>query len=125
MIEFHNLKDQKSELKFIEKYLHEKNPSIRAYVIASQLKQAEYMLNPIGKISAYNKYKNKLNSLITAYPTNVSSRYMRLVVQERVPKMLSCSKLIQEDKLFLKKYVADQVGTSTQLVKYIKRYTSL
>ena len=122
--EFHALKLEKTELKFIEKYKSSKSVAVKAYVYAVQMKQAEHTMNPIKKIKIFKKYKNQFDALIKANPTNVHARYMRLVIQEKMPSFMGYNNFIAEDKKILKRYLSGS-SKKTYLEQYIKKNTSL
>ena len=122
--DFHNLKNKKEEIDFIFKYQKEKNSSAMAYVIAAEMKQAEYALNPISKLSIFNKNKEKLNNLINVDNTNIHLRYIRLLLQEKTPSFLGYNKHIDEDLNFLKEKIKIEDSTD-YLDSFILKNTSL
>ncbi len=122
--EFHALKTEKAELHFVSKYQNSKNVSIKAYVLAVQMKQAEHTMNPISKIKIFRKYKNKFDALIKLNPKNVHARYMRLVIQEKMPAIMGYNGSIQKDKKVLRVYFSEH-AESNYLINLIKKNTSL
>jgi hypothetical protein len=122
--EFHQLKTKNEEISFLKKYANEVNPNVQAYVCALEMKQAKYFFNPIAKIRVFRKTKNKLELLIKNNPNNIDLRYVRLMLQERIPSILGYHNDIETDKVFLK----DKLKTkkiSKKLEKYIHKNTSL
>ncbi len=122
--EFHELNTEDAEVVFIDKYKNSSNPSIIAYVIAMEMKQAEYIFNPVTKLKIFKKSKNNLNVLIEENPNDVHLRYIRLVLQENTPGILGYNDFIEEDKLFLKNKMTI-VDDSDYLDLYIDKNTSL
>ncbi len=122
--EFHALQTEKAELAFIKKYNGSKKVSIKAYVIAAKMKQAEHTMNPIKKVQIFKRHKKELNQLIASNPTNIHARYMRLVIQEKTPSFIGYNAFIKEDKKILKKYFL-QANKKVYLEKFIKKNTSL
>jgi hypothetical protein len=122
--EFHDLKTEKSEIQFIEKYKQSLDPSVLAYVVSIAMKQAEYSYNPYYKIKIFKTNKKKLNTLLNSNKSNIHLRYVRLVAQENAPSILGYDDYIMEDKAFLKKKL-DQKDKIDYLDKYIKANTSL
>ncbi|MFT5250078.1 MAG: hypothetical protein ACI93P_001813 [bacterium] len=122
--EFHDLKTEKSEIQFIEKYKQSLDPSVLAYVVSVAMKQAEYSYNPYYKIKIFKTNKKKLNTLLNSNKSNIHLRYVRLVAQENAPSILGYDDYIMEDKAFLKKKL-DQKDKIDYLDKYIKANTSL
>ncbi len=124
MIEFHKLQSEKDELSFLKKYQNETTPEILGYVFAVEMKQAEYTANPFKKLKIFNTTKKKLNTLIENNPSCVDLRYLRLLLQERTPKILGYDDNIEADKIFLKNEIDGQ-KVSVELTKYILKNTSL
>lgn len=122
--EFHELKTKNEEISFLKKYANEVNPNVQAYVCALQMKQAKYFFSPIAKLRAFRKSKNKLELLIKNNPDNIDLRYVRLMLQERIPSILGYQDDIETDKFFLR----DKLKTkkiSKKLEIYIHKNTSL
>ena len=122
--EFHALETQASEEAFYKKYKKSKDPSVLAYVLAIEMKQAEYTYNPFTMLSLFNQGKKRINALIRLYPDNVHLRYTRLVLQEETPWFLGFDDFLEVDKAFLKKKLA-QKDESDFLDMYIYKNTSL
>lgn len=122
--EFHELASKKEEAVFIKKFKQKSDPTIQAYVCAVEMKQAEYHFNPIVKLKIFNSTKNKLELLITKHPNNTDLRYIRLMLQERIPRFLGYRTSIEKDKSFLfSKIKAKQI--SKEFKYYIYKNTSL
>ena len=122
--EFHKVKTQEEELKFIAKYKSSKDYSIQAYVCALEMKQAEYPFNPYSKLSIFVRSRRKLSGLIEKSPSNVHLRYIRLILQENTPRILAYRTHVEEDKIFLSKVLIKKDETDF-LDSYIYKYTSL
>ena len=88
------------------------------------MKQAKYKTFPWSKLSIFNKEKKRLDELIKTHPNNIHLRYVRLVIQEKTPKILGYNKKIQEDKSFLK-IMLKKKDSSDYLDKFIIKNTSL
>ena len=121
--EFHDLRTEKTELAFIEKYKGSSKVSVKVYVLAARMKQAEYTLNPVKKIKIFNRYKKQLNALVKANPKNIHAHYMRLVIQEKTPSFIGYNDFLAEDKRILRTYL--RAEHSAYLEKLIKKNTSL
>ena len=124
VVEFHRLKGEKEEQNFINKYKSESNPDVKAYVYSLEMKKAEYSYNPVEKLTIFNRYRTKLESLISKHPSNIHLRYMRLTIQEKLPRFLGYSSSIEADKKFLKQKM-DNKDASDYMDDYIKQNTSL
>ncbi|MCT4699273.1 hypothetical protein [Tenacibaculum haliotis] len=124
VVKYHSVLSKKDELRYIETYQEKKNINIQAYVISLQMKQAKYKTFPWSKLSIFNKEKKRLDELIKTHPNNIHLRYVRLVIQEKTPKILGYNKNIQEDKSFLK-IILKKKDSSDYLDKFIIKNTSL
>lgn len=124
MEEFHLLSSEKDEKLFVEKYKNDTSPTIQGYVCAVEMKQAEYVFNPITKLKIFNTSKKKLDSLVFENPTNLDLRYIRLLLQERTPSILGYNDFIKEDKNILKTKIESR-QVSEEFINYIYRNTSL
>lgn len=124
MMEFHGLTSEDQEVKFIDTYNNSENPTILAYVVAIEMKQAEYTSNPYTKLKIFNDSKTKLNTLIAENPDDAHMRYLRLMLQEKTPSFLGYNEHIEEDKKFLRSKLAIK-DQSDILDEYIRKYTSL
>jgi hypothetical protein len=122
--EFHQLKTEEAEIKFITKYNQSTDPSVLAYVVSIAMKQAEYSYNPYYKLNVFNTNKALLDSLIMQHSSNTHLRYVRLVVQQNTPWILGYNGFIEEDQLFLKKML-EVKDESDYLDQYIMANTAL
>ena len=120
---FHNLNNKQAEELYINTY---KNTSIDmdAYVLALEMKKAQYTILPWRKWTIFSSQKKRLNQLIALYPQNIHLRYVRLVLQEHSPAFLGYNEHIEEDKNFLLLKI-NQVDSTDYLDRYIKQHTSL
>lgn len=123
VVEFHTLENKQDEERFIELY---KDSSIdaSAYIIALQMKKAEYTILPWRKWTIFHSQKKRLDQLIISHPQNVHFRYIRLVLQEHSPAFLGYNVHIEEDKNFLLNKM-EQTDSTDYMDTYIKQHTSL
>lgn len=122
--EFHHLKTEEAEIQFIKKYKQSTDPSVLAYVVSIEMKQAEYFFNPYNKLKVFRTNRKRLDTLIKQYDANIHLRYVRLMVQLNAPTILGYNDFIEEDKLFLKSKL-DESDTTDFLDAYIKDNTPL
>lgn len=122
--EFHHLNSKEAEARFIAKYEKNANPSVLAYVVSLEMKQAEYSYNPYKKLKIFHESRKKLDRLVSQNSSNVHLRYVRLVAQENAPDFLGYHYFLEADAAFLtaKLKVEDE---SDYLDIYIKANTSL
>jgi len=124
VLEYHNITNKNNELAFIKKYKNSTKVNIQAYVVSLEMKQAEYKVMPWQKLSVFNKGKQKLEQLISKNKNNAHLRYVRLVIQEQLPKVLNYNSEIKNDKQFLSELL--KIKDSTDFLDpYIKTYTTL
>ncbi|WP_271406238.1 hypothetical protein [Tenacibaculum soleae] len=121
---YHKVSTKEEELRYIKTYKQNNNVDVQAYVISLQMKQAKYKTFPWSKLSVFNKERKRLDELIKTHPNNIHLRYVRLVIQEKMPKILGYNKNIQEDKSFLK-IILKKKDSSDYLDKFIIKNTSL
>lgn len=122
--EFHQLGSEDAEVAFIKKHKNSSNPSVLAYVVSLEMKQADYSFNPYKKLKIFDESKRKLDRLVSQNAGNVHLRYVRLVAQENAPAFLGYHYYIQADIAFLKAKLEVE-DESDYLDIYIKANTSL
>lgn len=94
---------------------------IKAYAAGAEMASAQYLSNPIQKLSAFRSGKNKLDALFRI-PENHSLpelRFIRYSVQLKCPSLLGYTKNIEEDKAFLLKVMPELKKNDPALWKYI------
>ncbi|WP_158847300.1 hypothetical protein [Algibacter sp. L1A34] len=124
IVEYHDIKSKAQEIEYITKYKKSDSTDIQAYVISLEMKQAEYKVLPWQKLNTFSKGKTKLEQLIMNEPKNANLRYVRLVIQEQLPKMLNYNTDIENDKHFLSELLKTK-DNSDYLDTYILNYTTL
>lgn len=122
--EFHELNSKEKELAFIARYQNSSDVSVIAYVTSIQMKQAKYKFFPWDKLKIFNDGKCKLEKLILETPNNIHLRYVRLLIQEKMPSFLNYNTSIKKDKDFINKLLVIEDSTD-YLDKYILKNTSL
>ena len=122
--EFHKLDNKLDEMQFINNHAKNPDPSIVAYVLSVSMKQADYEFNPYRKLKIFQTNKTKLDFIITENPRNPHLRYVRLLLQEKLPTFLGYNNHIVEDKNFLNTLM-NQTDKTDYLDYYIVRNTSL
>lgn len=123
VVEFHSLDNKQDEERYIELYKNSCKNAY-AYIIALEMKKAEYTILPWKKFTIFHTYKRQLDQLISTYPKNIHYRYVRLILQEQTPTFLGYNKHIEEDKNFLL-YKMQQTDSTDYMDAYIKQHTSL
>lgn len=78
-----------------------KDPILLCYKGMSYMMRAKHNINPISKLSAFNKGKEFLELAVKYDLENVEVRFMRFSVQTNAPSMLNYNQDINEDKELL------------------------
>lgn len=66
---------------------------------------ADYYFNPFKKWNCFLNGKQALEMLIKENNSNVELRFLRLTIQENLPKLLGYNNKIEEDKTFINKHL--------------------
>lgn len=116
------LSDENPEL--LQKALSslEKNPvsnDQKAYYGALKMKQAGYLKTPGEKLEAFKIGRSLLEQAIKSDPKNTEYRFLRLIMQEHLPKMLKYNFQIHKDAEWIK---ANYKSTPPDIRRHIQRY---
>ena len=84
-----------------------KDPILLCYKGMSYMMEAKHNINPISKLSAFNKGKEFLDLAAKYSSENAEVRFMRFSVQTNAPSMLNYNQNINEDKLIILKVWSD------------------
>lgn len=74
-----------------------------AYLGSLQAIRANHVMNPINKLSTFNKGKRNIEMAIKMEPNNAEIRFIRLSIQKNIPAILGYKSNIKEDLEFVKK----------------------
>ncbi|MCA5005752.1 hypothetical protein [Sphingobacterium bovistauri] len=100
---------------------HGKDKKLLGFLGAYTMIKANHQLNPINKLSSFNKGKKILENAIKASPTDVELRYVRYAIQSSIPSFLGYNHNLSEDKELLQKqlsYCAPSL--QSDIIKLIK-----
>lgn len=106
----HSKSYAKQHLKTFEKRTIKK-PIILGFKAMAYMVMANHVSNPFKKLSYFKKGKKLLNFSIKKDPKNIELRFLRLMVQEKAPKIAGYRENISDDKKFVLqnlKYVKDK-----------------
>lgn len=81
--------------------------------------------NPFTKLSYFNKGKVILEDAIEMEPSNAEIRFLRFVVQNRVPAILLYYHDKKTDKVFIDEYLIEYDNSFTQRVKEYYEFEDL
>lgn len=96
-----------------------KNPTFIAYLGGLQTIWANHTINPISKLSTFNKGKKNLEKAVEMASNNIEIRFIRLSVQKNAPTFLGYHQHIEADEVFIenhKKYITS--ATLLQLINH-------
>ena len=103
----------------IQKLQHKHdNPVHLAYLGAYQTVWANHIVNPIAKLSTFNKGKKNIESAVMQDKNNIEIRLIRWSVQTNAPSFLNYNKDIDNDEAFIVKNKSKV--TSKQLIILLK-----
>lgn len=89
----------------------ETNPLLFGYRGSATMMMAQYVLNPVSKLSNFYKGKNMLDEAIQANQENLELRFLRFAAQTEAPAMLGYRSEIEQDK----KLILSSLPTSDDL----------
>lgn len=78
------------------------------YKGAVVMMEAKYVINPINKLSRFNRGKKLIEEAITRDPLDLEIRFLRFSIQTNLPSFLGYNDEIDKDKLFLLKNVVKE-----------------
>lgn len=77
------------------------HPVYFGYKGAGHMMMAKHVINPISKMSHFNKGKKIFTAAIEKSPSNLELRFLRFAVQSEAPAFLGYKENIEEDKSLL------------------------
>lgn len=100
-----------------------KQPIYAGFLAIGQFFMAKHAFSPFKKMSYFNEGKKNLDNAIIKDPKNAEIRLLRLITQEKAPKLLGYSKNISEDKRVI---TSEYTKIEDEALKlYIKNYLNL
>lgn len=122
-----NEKTCKELIALLKPYNEENNPLFFGYKAGATMVMAKHSINPINKLSWFNKGKKMLETAIKTDHKNVELRCLRFGVQSNIPSFLGYKQNLPEDKNFILQsypYVKDSVLRSN-IVTFLTRWGNL
>jgi len=94
-----------------EAYISEnkKQDPFDAYSSMLVFMKAKYVLNPYTKLSLVKKGRKQMEAAIKLHPNNIENRFLRLVIQTKLPGFLGYNDHKTEDK----KYILNNFNANT------------
>lgn len=84
-----------------------KDPVYLAYLGAYQTIWANHVINPISKLSTFNKGKKNIENAFLLDQNNIEIRLIRYSIQNNAPKFLGYSNELIRDKNFIERNYQD------------------
>lgn len=82
--------------------VNDKSPAILlSYKGATEMMEAKYAINPITKLSKFNKGKQNIEKAVLIDPQQVEVRFLRFSIQTNLPSFLGYNEHIKTDKQIL------------------------
>lgn len=116
--------NEKDALVFLEKakteYNKTKKPIYLSFYAAGQFFMAKHSGNILKKYSYFNKGKKILNEAVSKDPDNLEIRFLRLLCQDKTPRVLGYTQYLEEDKAFVVREY--KKCKDEELVEQIKKF---
>lgn len=117
-------KAAKAYLAMAEKDFSETNkPIFQSYIAVGNFFMAKHAFNPIKKMSHFNIGKKMMNEAVFKNPNDIEIRFLRLISQEKMPKILGYYQDIPMDKNFL--ITQYKKSNDEELVAQIKKHLNI
>ena len=100
-VDFHNISDESSSIKFIERHKNSEDITSKSYVIGAKASLAHYQLSPWEKVETFYKAYEDINKLAEIAPESIEVRYIRWLIQVKAPSFLREKVVLKKDILFL------------------------
>jgi hypothetical protein len=111
---------------YLALYKDSKDATVKGYQSVIWFLWADFYLNPIKKWKCFNIGKEKLDQLIESHADNPELRFLRLTIQDNVPKFLGYNGDIKEDKEFIHNNLSKILDKDLQeRIRYYLCYNSM
>lgn len=120
-------KSEKSAKVLIEKsegaFQKSNEPIYAGFMAVGHFFMAKHVFSPFKKMSHFNEGKKIMDNAVLNEPKNVEIRIMRLITQEKAPKILGYTRNISEDKQMIINEYKDIKDEELKI--YVKNYLNL
>ena len=103
--DFHSLLTEKHIEGFLERYKEVSCEKSEPYLAAVIMQKARFTFFPNKKMDYFNEGKKRMEAYITKNPKCIEGRYVRFLVQKKLPKILNYSEEKLKDEAFIRKYL--------------------
>lgn len=107
----------------LEPYNEKNEPLLAGYKAAACMIMARHVLNPISKLTYFERGRSLLERAIAADGSSIELRFLRYTIQTNCPAFLGYRGHIGEDRKLLLKYVHTTSNTPvrTMVINYMAR----
>ena len=95
--QFPNIESLEQANKYISILKDDTSPEAKGYMATMILMKSRYVKNPFSKLKYFKKGKKMLDNDIAENSTNIEIRYLRFLMQKKMPNFLGYNKNIIED----------------------------
>lgn len=117
----------KELISLLEPFSEKKHALLSGYKGSATMMMANYVFNPVSKLSYFNKGKKILEKAIEGERENAELRFLRYTIQTNIPFFLGYKKDIKGDKRFLLACLKniDNSPLKAMISGYLKEYGNL
>lgn len=116
--------NEKDAIVYMEKaktdYDKTKKPIFLSFYAAAQFFMAKHSGNILKKYSYFNKGKKLLNEAVAKDPDNLEIRFLRLLCQDKTPRVLGYTQYLEQDRAFVVREY--KKSKDEELVEQIKKF---
>jgi hypothetical protein len=111
---------------YLELHKDSDDESINGYQSIIWFLWADYYVNPFKKWRCFSQGVKELEQLIDSHTDNAELRFLRLTIQDNIPRFLGYHENREEDKAFIHKYLSEITDKDLQerIISYLS-YNSM
>lgn len=102
---FFSIDSKAALLNFLKEHPNSQCNTSVAYQAALSMRQAEYSANPYKKWQFFKQGRNLLEQSVANEQQNVEIRFVRYIVQSKLPSFLNYNSEMQSDKNFIQQHL--------------------
>lgn len=99
--QFYDIDSEDKLVKLISELEHMTCEHIEPYLASAIMQRAEYAFFPTKKMSYFKKGKKRLETYILNHPKDLEAKYIRFLIQNKIPSFLHYNDSISADKRFI------------------------
>ena len=98
---FHAIDSEEKLIKFTSELEQMTCDKVEPYLASAIMQQAEYAFFPTKKMSFFKKGKKRLENYILQHPKEIEAKYVRYLIQNKIPSFLNYNDNISADRHFI------------------------